>query len=236
MEVRVFERLPKWALYGAAVLAFSAGCVNSTTLVGFTHLSASHVTGNVTLFANAIVTGDWAFLGFVCLTLLAFLMGSVMSGYVVGGRSFRVGRRYEVALVIEGLLLTLAFLLLYRGLFWGQLFAAMACGLQNAMVATYSGAIIRTTHLTGLTSDMGSAIGNFLAGRPIKKSVLLFQVVLWYAFCLGCVVGAVLFVKVGYLGLMLPIFVIAILVMLYQMGLRKLSKKYTRLKHNGRDI
>lgn len=214
-------------------MAFSAGCVNSTTLVGFTHLSASHVTGNVTLFANAIVAGDWAFLGFVCLTLLAFLLGSVISGYVVGGRSFRVGRRYEIALVIEVVLLCMAFLLLYRGLFWGQLFAAMACGLQNAMVTTYSGAIIRTTHLTGLTSDMGSAIGNFLAGRGIKKSVVLFQAALWYGFCGGGVMGAVLFVRVGYLGLLLPIIIISMMAVFYRVGLTKLGKKYTRPKKDN---
>lgn len=42
------------------------------------------------------------------------------------------------------------------------------------MVATYSGAVIRTTHLTGLTSDMGAAIGNWLAGRAISKPTLGF--------------------------------------------------------------
>ncbi len=74
----------------------------------------------------------------------------------------------------------------------GQLAAAMACGLQNAMVATYSGAVIRTTHLTGLTSDMGAAIGNWLAGRRISKPTLGFQAIIWYCFCAGGVVGAFL--------------------------------------------
>ena len=59
----------------------------------------------------------------------------------------------------------------------------MACGLQNSMVATYSGAVIRTTHLTGLTSDMGAAIGNWLAGRPVNKMMLGFQTIIWYSFC-----------------------------------------------------
>ena len=47
------------------------------------------------------------------------------------------------------------------------------------MVATYSGAVIRTTHLTGLTSDMGSAIGNWLAGREINKKTFVLQGMIW---------------------------------------------------------
>ena len=50
----MINKLPKWILWGGCVLAFNAGCINSTALVGFTHLSASHVTGNVTLFATAL--------------------------------------------------------------------------------------------------------------------------------------------------------------------------------------
>ncbi|KTF07332.1 permease [marine sediment metagenome] len=41
-------------MWGGAVLAFSAGCVNTTALMGFANLSVSHVTGNVSLFAAAI--------------------------------------------------------------------------------------------------------------------------------------------------------------------------------------
>ncbi len=217
------EKLPKWAYWGGLILAFCAGCVNSTTLVGFTHLSASHVTGNVTLFATAIAQWNWSLLGLVCMTLLSFLAGSVMSGYIVGGRSFVLGRRYEVALLIEMLLLTVAMLLLHYQLFWGQIFAAMACGLQNSMVSTYSGAAIRTTHLTGLTSDMGSAIGNWLAGRPIKKFVVLFQAMLWYAFCGGGVIGALLFVKFDYLSLLLPIAILGMSALIYRYGLSKIG-------------
>jgi uncharacterized membrane protein YoaK (UPF0700 family) len=45
--------------------------------------------------------------------------------------------------------------------FW----ASAACGLQNAMVSTYSGAIIRTTHITGTVTDLGAMIGQYLRGH-----------------------------------------------------------------------
>lgn len=51
--------------------------------------------------------------------------------------------------------------------------AAMAMGMQNAMTTKFSGAVIRTTHITGLTTDMGIVTANWLLGcvrwvtRPI---------------------------------------------------------------------
>jgi len=54
----MITKLPKWILWGGAVLAFSAGSVNSVALMGFTNLSVSHVTGNVSLFSAAIAHFD----------------------------------------------------------------------------------------------------------------------------------------------------------------------------------
>lgn len=211
----MINKLPLWVKIGGCLLAFGAGSVNSTALVGFTQLSVSHVTGNVTLFANAIVSRNMEAFIFVCATLLSFLAGSILSGFVVGSTALKIGRRYGLALGLEILLLCIAFKLFTVGQVWGQLFAAAACGLQNAMVATYSGAVIRTTHLTGLSSDIGSAIGNWLAGRAINKPALLLQTLIWYAYCGGAVVGAILFAQLSYWALMLPIVIITVLWIIY---------------------
>ena len=71
----MINKLPKWILYGGCLLAFNAGCVNSTALIGFTHLSVSHVTGNVTLFASAFAKQDHMSLLMICAVLLACLFG-----------------------------------------------------------------------------------------------------------------------------------------------------------------
>ncbi|MFW2178043.1 MULTISPECIES: YoaK family protein [unclassified Moraxella] len=216
----MIERLPRWILYGGCILAFNAGCINSTALVGFTHLSASHVTGNVTLFASAFAEGDFEKMAMVCIVLLSFLFGATISGFVVGSTALQAGRRYGVALLIEACLLTVSLVLFSFHSFWGQVFSAMACGLQNSMVATYSGAVIRTTHLTGLTSDMGSAIGNMLAGRQINKKMFVFQSMIWYSFCGGGVVGAFGYLTIHYLTLILPIVIVLSLAFLYHFKLR----------------
>ncbi len=227
----MLAKLPKWILWGGCILAFNAGCINSTTLVGFTHLSVSHVTGNVTLFAVAMADYNWQKLLMVCTVLLSFLFGAVISGYVVGSTSLKAGRRYGRALSIEAVLLMISLVLFHQHLFWGQVFAAMACGLQNSMVATYSGAVIRTTHLTGLTSDMGSAIGNWLAGRKINKKMVMFQAVMWYCFCGGGVVGAFLYTQVGYFALVLPICIVIFVSLAYGKVLRmRLHRKLMNRK------
>jgi uncharacterized membrane protein YoaK (UPF0700 family) len=45
---------------------------------------------------------------------------------------------------------------------------ALSCGLQNGLTSKYSGNVVRTTHLTGTTTDLGIALGHVLRGsvRP----------------------------------------------------------------------
>ena len=143
------------------------------------------------------------------------MAGAILSGFVIGQTSLKLGRRYGRALYLEAALLLVSYWLYQQHDYLGQLAAAMACGLQNAMVATYSGAVIRTTHLTGLTSDMGAAIGNWLAGRSISKPTLGFQAIIWYCFCGGSAVGAFLFAKVSYDALFVPIAIVSTAAFVY---------------------
>ena len=93
------------------------------------------------------------------------------------------------------------------------------------MVATYSGAVIRTTHLTGLTSDMGAAIGNWLAGPAISKPTLGFQAIIWYCFCGGGVVGAFLFARVDYAAFIVPIVIVLAAAFIYNQSLDQLPER-----------
>ncbi|WP_367106009.1 YoaK family protein [uncultured Psychrobacter sp.] len=221
----MITKLPKWILWGGAVLAFSAGCVNTAALIGFTNLSVSHVTGNVSFFSAAVARFDISSILFIGASLLSFLAGAILSGVVIGQTSLRLGRRYGNALYIEAVLLLISYWLYQQHDYLGQLAAAMACGLQNAMVATYSGAVIRTTHLTGLTSDMGAAIGNWLAGRPISKPTLAFQTIIWYCFFGGGAVGAFLYVRVGYAALFVPITIVLVAAFIYNYASNHLPEK-----------
>jgi uncharacterized membrane protein YoaK (UPF0700 family) len=50
----------------------------------------------------------------------------------------------------------------------------MAMGMQNAMTTKFSGAVIRTTHITGLTTDMGIVTANWLQGCAWLRHALIY--------------------------------------------------------------
>jgi uncharacterized membrane protein YoaK (UPF0700 family) len=43
--------------------------------------------------------------------------------------------------------------------------ATYSCGLQNSLTSKFSGNAVRTTHLTGASTDMGIALGHIFKGR-----------------------------------------------------------------------
>jgi uncharacterized membrane protein YoaK (UPF0700 family) len=66
-------------------------------------------------------------------------------------------------------------------------------GLQNGMVSAYSGALIRTTHVTGIFTDLGIYLGHWLRGLPVDRLRLRVCVVVATTFMLGSTAGALLF-------------------------------------------
>ena len=88
------------------------------------------------------------------LAIGAFVLGTIVSGMTVQQSTLKLGRRYDVALTLESLLLFTALPFLEASNSMGLYLASIAMGLQNGMVSAYSGAIIRTTHVTGVFTDL----------------------------------------------------------------------------------
>ena len=198
----MIAKLPKWVEYGAFVLALMAGMINAVALLGFEHQAVSHVSGTATLVGVSLVGGAPALhlLG----VLLAFLVGAACAGLLVESPALKLGRHYDTALVLEALLLVAACVLLARGHLAGHWLASAACGLQNALASHFSGAVIRTTHLTGVFTDLGIMLGSWLRGAvPDKrKAWLLLLIILGFAG--GAALGAVGYPKLFFLTLLLP--------------------------------
>ncbi len=201
----MIRALPRWVWLGALVLSFTGGLVNAVGFVGLAHTAVSHVTGTVTEGSIALAHGDMAAVFAAMELVAAFLAGAVASGVIIGNERLRIGRRYGVALISESGLLFIAYHLFISEQAYGDLFAAAACGLQNAMVATYSGSVIRTTHLTGVTSDLGAWFGAYLRKRSgdIRQFALLATLFCGYAG--GAMVGAAVFARIAYHTLLLPV-------------------------------
>lgn len=150
--------------------------------MGFTHVSASHVTGNISLLAVTSFHHDWQNLWLLLISVASFWLGSVLSGMIIGGSELHIKRHYGYAMHLEFVLLCGSLWLYLSGNNYGQMLIAMACGLQNSMVATYHGAVLRTTHLTGLTSDLGATVGHWLVGRKVSLAKVALQSALWWGF------------------------------------------------------
>ena len=197
-------QLPRWVWVGAGLLACVAGMVNVVGYLSFEQQAVTHLTGTTTLLGEAVAKRDLHAISRLAGVALAFMAGAALSGMIVQDSTLKLGRRYGVALVLESLLLFAAIPLFMQGRLAGPLLAAMACGLQNAMATTYSGAVIRTSHLSGMFTDLGIGLGHALRGMPLQKRRLLLCGLIISGFFTGAVLGALLFVRFGYAALAVP--------------------------------
>jgi uncharacterized membrane protein YoaK (UPF0700 family) len=197
-------QLPRWVWIGAGSLACVAGMVNVVGFLGFEHQAVTHLTGTTSLLGAAIASGENRAALHLLGVAIAFMVGAAVSGMIIQDSTLRLGRRYGVMLTIESALLFLAVPLFKQQQVAGVLLAAMACGLQNAMATTYSGAVIRTTHLSGMFTDLGIGLGHALRGMPLPKRRLMLSAVIISGFLAGGVIGASLFHHLGYEALFAP--------------------------------
>ena len=198
------DRLATWVWIGAAALACVAGMVNVVGYLGFEHQAITHLTGTTTLLGAALAGARWTGAMELAAMAGAFVAGAALSGLLVQDATLRLGRRYGVALAIEAAMLAAAVPLFQRGAFAGPLLAAGAIGLQNAMATTYSGAVVRTSHVSGMFTDLGITLGHALRGLPVAKRRLWLCLVIISAFLAGGVIGAWLFAAVDYRALYVP--------------------------------
>lgn len=133
----------------------------------------SHVSGTTSSLGRDVAEGKWRLAAFALFLLVTFLLGAALSGFTT-----ELGRRrgwrsiYVVPMMIQALLLTAFAIgvelhgdrLIDGGL---TLYAmtgvgSMAMGLQNATITRISSGVVRTTHVTGVLTDLGLELVQFL--------------------------------------------------------------------------
>ncbi len=200
----MISKLPDWIWAGAWALAVVAGMINVVGFLGFEHQAITHLTGSTSMLGAAIAAGDGAMIVHFGALIGAFVFGCALSGIIVQDSSLQLGRRYGVALALVSALLFVAVALLSRQLVFGMYAAACAAGLQNAMVSAYSGAVVRTTHLSGMYTDLGISLGHALRGLPVDKRRLRLSITVISGFLVGGIGGGLAFGVLSYSALMLP--------------------------------
>ena len=153
----------------AHFLTFVAGAANAGGFMAFQRYT-SHMTGIASASADALAIGDWKLFVTGLVAILTFVSGAACSAILINwGRRKNRHSQFAVPLLVESLLLALfAFFgdwLQNYHAFYFPLTALLLCfimGLQNAMITKMSGARIRTTHITGMVTDIGIEIGKSL--------------------------------------------------------------------------
>lgn len=214
--------LPRWVEYGAFILAAVAGSVNAIGLIGFGHQSISHLSGSATLLGIGFISPSYAQVVHLIGVLLSFMVGAALSGWVLSGQSLKLGRYYDVLLSIEAMLLAISMYFLNADLAWGHFSASAACGLQNALATTYSGAIVRTTHVTGIFTDLGIMLGAKLRGETFDKRKAILFLLIIIGFIVGGMLGAWLFSYWQFMALAMPAVICLMLAFAYRIYSRHL--------------
>lgn len=197
------------------VLTFVAGAINAGGFLA-THQYTSHMTGIVSSMADHLALGAFDLFLSGLGGLLSFLIGTILSTIMVNyAKRRRMNSTYALPLLLE------ATLLLVFGMLGAQLsqidglfvpvtvmLLCFIMGLQNALITKITHAEIRTTHITGIVTDLGIELGRLLywnrtdpsqrgpvvANRPRIK--LLGS--LLFSFSSGGFIGALGFKHLGY--------------------------------------
>lgn len=203
-QSKTFKERPWVFIYGA-LLAAAAGFVN-VLLLGIYHVPVSHMTGAVARIAIDVSSGNRTDFWGAITIFIGFLCGAIVSGMIIGGTRIQPGRRYGVAMMTEASLLFIAAILLVNGnTRSGIPVASMACGLQNAMASSYCGLILRTTHVSGMVTDIGVLIGHWIRYQRIEFWKLALLVIIFSGFILGGICGGISYSHYG----IYPLFTLA---------------------------
>ncbi|AOW75590.1 hypothetical protein A3Q34_01045 [Colwellia sp. PAMC 20917] len=219
----MISKLPRWVEYGSFVLALVAGFINAVGLLGFNHQSISHLSGTATLLGVGVLNSSFSNTLHLVLILLSFLVGSAISGYFLNSGSLKLGRNYSRLLILEAIIIFASMYFLSKGSLFGHYLASAACGLQNALVTTYSGAVVRTTHVTGLFTDLGLMLGSRLRGELFDKRKAVLFLLIITGFIVGGGFGAYFFSMFKFNALLIPAVICLLLALFYSVYSAKVS-------------
>ena len=228
------------------LLAFNAGAVNAGGFLVL-HMYTSHMTGFASQLADGLVLGNTVLVLNALGALLAFICGAATSAMQVNwGRQYRLRSVYALPLMLEAVLLLLFGLVGAITLTWHTPFAvpltvlllSFIMGLQNATVTKMSSSQIRTTHMTGVVTDLGIEMGKALywnrTGTAPESQVRANQARLRLfaglvgMFLVGGVAGAAGFKHVGF------VFVVPLALVLLALSLPPLWADRARLRQPWR--
>jgi uncharacterized membrane protein YoaK (UPF0700 family) len=232
------SRTQKHNIRLAALLCLTAGFVNVAGFLAFSVLT-TNVTGHVALFAEKLVQEDFATARVVGLWMFMFLFGAFLSSFIVNNIFHNRQYSYVVPIVAE--IMILSIVASYGNhynrtvgeteFFAGSLLFAM--GMQNALVSMVSGSVVRTTHLTGMFTDLGIELAAVMRNdatdkEKIREQIKLRLIIITF-FIFGGILGGYLFGLLKYYTFFITalILVVDLLYDVFRFNAIKLVRKLT---------
>jgi uncharacterized membrane protein YoaK (UPF0700 family) len=188
----------------ATLLSFVSGIVNVCGLFAFGVLT-TNVTGHFAFFSEELVRFEYKTALIFLLFTLCFLLGAFLSNFLTTLASKNKSKNpHFYPIVLEIILILFVGFSIYENnnsvintqLYTFSLLVAM--GIQNALVTYVSKSVVRTTHLTGLFTDLGIDLSQLIFNKTVeirlvllKNIILKFSIILFFSF--GCILGGYLF-------------------------------------------
>lgn len=188
----------------ATLLSFVAGLVNITGVLALKTLT-TNVTGHFAFFAEEVMRHDYTTAFTFLLFTVFFLFGSFLSSFLqelISLKNPDLSHIFPITLEMV-ILIAVGLFGSSSGIFTldGKLtafFMLIAMGIQNSLVTNISRSVVRTTHLTGLFTDLGIELSQlFFYKNPedtkkLKTSIFLrFSIISF--FFLGCFSGGIIY-------------------------------------------
>ncbi len=188
----------------ASILSFVAGLVNITGVLSVKVLT-TNVTGHFAFFSEDLSNKNYGLAFGYLFFILSFLTGAFVSNIlieIVSRAKPQISYTFPIAIEI--------IILCVVGMFGNsstlsnfnnQIIACsllFAMGLQNALVTKVSYSVVRTTHLTGLFTDLGIELSQLFFYRKtsefkqLSKNIYL-KLAIIGCFFIGCLLGGFIY-------------------------------------------
>lgn len=204
------------------ILAFQGGALNAGGFLAV-HRFVSHVTGFPTFAGIAGAKYQWTDMLGMLLVPVFFALGAMLSAWFVERRRIRE-QSPKYSFVFSIIIFNLTFIAIcgtlgFFGAFGEPLnlgrdyfllfLLSFTCGLQNAVITSASGSVIRTTHLTGVTTDFSIGLVRIWTTRKTLNKPEVFanwcRLGIFISFFLGSFISAIIYGKIQFYGFFLPV-------------------------------
>lgn len=199
----------------ATSLAFVAGAVNAGGFLAIQSYT-SHLSGTISRIGDELALGHKTLALGAVATVACFCAGAICASLLISyGKRHRYQSHYALSLLIEAILLVIFGIMGYKLQSVQRFFLpstvvllSFMMGMHNSVVTTISSAEVRTTHMTGIVTDLGIELGRALyidvtKNRRVERvkanwDKLKLHGLILASFFLGGLCGAIGFKKIGF--------------------------------------